>query len=300
MAVVERSSTQKVAVFKGLFTGLRNVYGTYDLRTGRVRQVKATVTDAVLHAHLAGRQPYGVYLLVGDRASVLAVDFGEENLRLPTTFVARAQRHGLSAYIERSKSKGYHAWMFFGEGGVIARKARLVAGRILTEMERPGTEVFPKQDVLTEGVSYGNFINATLFGALVPKGRTVFVDPAEPTRAYPDQWEFLERVQRHAEKDPDAVIEQCHVGEQAKPQVRANGHTRPDLDVSAFGLPPCARRILAEGVSAHQRVSCFRLALHLKRNGIPHDLAVAVLKAWAKKNRPVDGKRVITERETEY
>jgi len=63
--------------------------------------------------------------------------------------------------------------------------------------------------------------------------------------------------------------------------------------MARFGLPPCARKILAEGVSAYQRVSCFRLAVHLKRNGIPYDLVVAVLKAWAKKNRPADGKGVI-------
>lgn len=300
MAAVERSSAQKVAIFKSLFTGLRNVYGTYDLRTGRVRQVKAPVTDDVLLAHLTGRQPYGVYLLVGDRTGALAADFDEDDLHLPMSFVACAQRHGLSAYIERSKSKGYHVWMFFGDGGVAARKARLVAGKILAEIARPGIEVFPKQDVLAEGVSYGNFINAPLFGALVPMGRTVFVDPAYPTRAYPDQWESLEKVQRHTEKDLDVVIERCHLGGHGRPQARANGCMKSDLDVSAFGLPPCARRILAEGVSAYQRVLCFRLAVHLKRNGIPYDLALVVLKAWAKKNRPADGRRIITEPEIEY
>ena len=150
MAAVGRSSAQKVTIFKGLFTGLRNVYGTYDLQTGRVRQVKAPVTDDVLLAHLSGRRPYGVYLLTADRTGALAVDFDDDDLHLPITFVARAQHHGLSAYIERSKSKGYHVWMFFGEGGVVARKARLVASKILTEMERLGTEVFPKQDVLDE------------------------------------------------------------------------------------------------------------------------------------------------------
>jgi hypothetical protein len=300
MVARERTPGKKVEVFKTLFTGLSSVYGTYDMKTGRVRQVKAMVTDEVLLAHLCGRQPYGVYLLVSDRTGALAVDFDEDDLSLPTTFVARARRHGLSAFIERSKSKGHHVWIFFEEGGVVARKARLVAGKILAEMERPGTEIFPKQDVLTEGVSYGNFINAPLFGALVPKGRTVFVDPAEPRRVHPDQWELLESVQRHSERDLDAVIERCHLGAQERPQGGANGHKRSDLDVSAFGLPPCARKILAEGVSTNQRVSCFRLAVHLKRNGIPYDLALVVLKAWAQKNRPVEGKRVITEREIEY
>ena len=69
---------------------------------------------------------------------------------------------------------------------------------------------------------------------------------------------------------------------------------------SPFGLPPCVRRMLAEGVTSSQRVSCFRLAVQLKRNGMPYDLALVVLKAWAKKNRPTDGKRIITDKEIEY
>ena len=58
--------------------------------------------------------------------------------------------------------------------------------------------------------------------------------------------------------------------------------------------------MLAEGVSSYQRVSCFRLAVQLKRNGMPYDLALTALKAWAQKNRPQDGKRIITDREIEY
>jgi hypothetical protein len=256
------------------------------------------VTDEVLPAHLAGRQPYSVYLLTGDRTGALAVDFDEDNLYLPTSFVACARRHGLSGYIERSKSKGYHVWIFFERQGVLAYKARLVARKILADMGAPATEVFPKQDALTDGVSWGNFVNTPLAGALVPKGRTVFVDPAEPTRVYPDQWELLERVQRHTEKDLDTVIKRCHLEAWERPRVGNCSKAEPGA--SAFWLPPCARRILAEGVSAYQRVSCFRLAVHLKRNGIPYDRALAVLRAWARKNRPVDGRRIITEREIEY
>jgi hypothetical protein len=58
--------------------------------------------------------------------------------------------------------------------------------------------------------------------------------------------------------------------------------------------------MLAEGVSSFQRVSCFRLAVQLKRNGMPYDLALITLKAWAKKNHPDEGKRIITESEIEY
>jgi hypothetical protein len=186
--------------------------------------------------------------------------------------------------------------MFF-ERGVPAYKARLVAQKILADIGAPATEVFPKQDALRDGVSYGNFINAPLFGGLVPKGRTVFVDPAAPTRVYPNQWELLEGVQRHTEKDLDIVIGRCHWEVRDRPLAGRCSKAGPE--VSAFGLLPCARQILAEGVSSYQRVSCFRLAVHLKQNGLPYDLALAVLKAWARKNRPAAGRRIITEREIE-
>ena len=302
MEKVKRSTAEKIRIFKGLFTGLTNVYGTYDIKTGRVRQVKEPVTEKVILAHLIGKQSYGVYLLTGDRTRALTVDFDQNEQCVPIYFVTGARCYDMSAYIERSKSKGYHVWIFFDDGGVPACKARLVAQKILADMGKPATEVFPKQDALADGVSYGNFIHAPLFGALVPKGRTVFVDPAEPTEVYPDQWELLERVQRVPEVRLDAVIRSCHL----EPQSRAEEEPRPTSrnesydDTSPFGLPPCARRMLAEGVTSFQRLSCFRLAIHLKRYGMPYDLALAALKAWARKNRPTDGKRIITDPEIVY
>ncbi len=55
--------------------------------------------------------------------------------------------------------------------------------------------------------------------------------------------------------------------------------------------------MLADGVTFQQRVSCFRLAVNLRRAGVPSDLTVTMLRAWARKNRPQNGKRIITEAE---
>jgi hypothetical protein len=300
MEKTKRSTDEKPRIYKSLFTGLKNVYGTYDTKTGRVRQEKTTVTDDIILAHLTGKQSYGVYLLTGDRTTALAVDFDQHDLSLPIAYVAGAGRYDMSAYIERSKSKGYHAWIFF-EKPVSAYKARLVAKKILTDIGKPQTEIFPKQDVLADGVSYGNFINAPLFGALVPEGRTVFVDPAEPTKVSPNQWELLERVRRVGELRLDAIIKSCNLIEppQALEETKPNNRAESDRDTSPFGLPPCARRMLAEGVSSFQRVSCFRLAIRLKRSGMPYDLALITLKAWAQKNHPTDGKNIISDGEIE-
>ena len=287
-----RTTAEKVELFQRLFTGLLNVYGTYDLRTGRVRQVKQPVTERVILAHLQGRRSYGVYLLVKDRTCAIAVDFDSDDLLGPMEFVKAAKDCRLPTYIERSKSKGYHTWIFFGQRSVSAAKARLVVRHILAEIEQPAIEVFPKQDSLDTNLMYGNFINAPLFGALVPKGRTVFLDPTDPTRPHADQWAFLDGVECVPERLLDEIIEINELGVPAGPVVSEG--VNPNNSQRSFGLPLCAQRMLADGVTANQRVSCFRLAVNLKRVGLPLDMAVAVLEAWARRNRPTDGKRIIT------
>ena len=289
-----RGTAEKLALFRLCFSGLSEVYGTYDPSSGRASQVKAPVTENVILSHLTGRKPYGVYLLVKDMTRAIAVDFDTKDRTAPSEFVTRVKHYGLSAYIERSKSKGYHVWIFFDEHGVLALKARLVVQHILEEIEEPQTEIFPRQDQLGGDMRYGNFINAPLFGALVPRGKTVFVDPAtfEP---YPNQWDLLESVKRTTENNLDEVIEINELSPEKMPQPLA--HPSKKAGEGTFGLPPCAVRMLRDGVPQFQRVACFRLAVHFRRLGMPYDVAVAALKIWALKNRPVNGKGVIRESE---
>jgi TOTE conflict system, Archaeo-Eukaryotic Primase domain len=291
-----RTTRQKLRIFRSCFSGLRDVYGTYDRQTGKVRQVKEPVTDHVLLRHLTGRQPYGVYLLVADRTRSVAADFDDIDLDPPMRFVQQARDYGISAYLERSKSKGWHAWIFFPAGGVPAWKARRVVQGVLADIGCPSIEVFPKQDRLSSTNRYGNFINAPLFGGLVPKSRTVFVDTERSLLPCPDQWQVLEEAGRTRESLLDDIIETNGL-----PTFQPAGDDAPVpgpvASTSTYGLPPCARRMLAEGVQEYQRVSCFRLAVHLKKVGLPQDLALTALEKWSAKNRPRQGKDIITSTE---
>ena len=293
--IMKRNNSEKIALFKSFFSGLTNVYGSYDPLSERSFQVKKPVTDRVILSHLKGVQPFGVYLLVKDRTKAIAVDFDDEDGNPPMEFMSRAKHYRIPAYIERSKSKGFHVWIFFEEEGVKASKARLVVRSILEELDFQDIEVFPKQDFLDGDRSYGNFINAPLFGRLVSQGRTVFIDSADSLRPYSDQWDFLDRVERVSETTLDDIIEINPLrGPEVDYSTSPNGQKS---NSSAFGLPPCAQKMLIDGVTSYQRVSCFRLAVHLKRIGFPFDIAVAALKVWALKNRPQDGKGVISEKE---
>jgi len=171
----------------------------------------------------------------------------------------------------------------------------LVVKSILEEIGYPDTEIFPKQDFLDPNASFGNFVNAPLFGQLVPKKKTVFVDP-NTLAPYPDQWVFLESVERVNETTLDDIIE---INELSSPQIaprETKGDSTKD-ECKRASFPPCAQRMLRDGVSRYQRVSCFRLAVHFKRLGIPYDIAIAALMTWSLKNKPLNGKRVIGEKE---
>jgi len=291
----KRKTSDKIRIFRKLFSGLQNVYGTYDSVTGRSWQVKKTVTNDIILAHLKGKHPYGVYLLDKDRTRAIAADFDNNDPFPPIKFINSARHYQLPAYIETSKSKGFHAWIFFNSKGVKASKARLVIKNILEEIEYPQTEIFPKQDFLDHRASYGNFINAPLFGSLVPSEKTVFIDP-NTLKPYPDQWAFLESIKSVREQALDDIIELNDLSI-THTQSEPSSYISTEKNMSRFSLPPCAQKMLQNGVSRYQRVSCFRLAVHLKRLGLPYDVALEALKAWALKNRPINGNQLITERE---
>ncbi|HOW74108.1 MAG TPA: hypothetical protein PKY77_26180 [Phycisphaerae bacterium] len=289
----------KLALFRQRFSGLTYVYGTYDLWTGRAYQVKRPVTDEVLLGHLSGRQPYGVYLLCGEQTRAAVVDIDRPEPGPVLEFLGQARHYGLPVCVERSKSKGWHLWLFADSSGVPAWKARLVIRAVLGDIEQPNLEVFPKRDRLTEEASYGSFIHAPLFGRLVPLGRTVFVDPARNLEPCPDQWQILQDAGLLTESLLDEIIE---INDLQPPEQLSRGVPLPPNRLSGrtWGLPPCARRILAEGVVDNQRVACFWLAVQLKKAGIPKDIALMALTAWAQKNRPRDGRRIITAAEVAY
>lgn len=289
-----RSTAEKVRLFRSRFSGLGHVYGTYDPVSGRSWQVKQPVTEAVVLDHLTGKKPLGIYLLMGTHTRALVVDYDVDEYNLPVEFTNRAAHYGVDAYIEVSKSKGFHVWLFFEYDGVPAAKARAVARHILDEAGHQA-EVFPKQDAIDLNQGYGNFIGLPLFAPLAIQGRTVFVDPRNGLRPVPNQWRYIEQMKIVPESLLDEIIDvnELQVGSsEARECSRSLGTFQP-----AWTLPPCARRMLEEGVSGNQRVACFRLAVHLRRIGLPSDIVMAALQQWATKNRPRDGKRVITDDE---
>jgi hypothetical protein len=293
MNMHDLSRNEKIELFMGLFSGLRCAYGTYSAETGRTYQVKSMVRKSTISSHLWGTRPYGVYLLVADKTRAAAIDFDTRELEPVVKFITQTDRLEIPAYIERSKSKGHHVWMFF-EHPVPACKARAVVHHILDKTGFGDTEVFPKRDRLGENVSYGNFINTPLFNLAVKKQKTVFVNPVNGYRPFRDQWKLLYNAKKISEEKLDDLIDRLNLD---AAEIAYSGKTVNQGRCRRYKLPACKQKMLEQGVTQFQRVSCFRLAVSLKCAGVPFDQAVETLKTWSLKNRPRSGKRVITEKE---
>lgn len=289
-----RTRDEKLRLFADVFTGRVDAYGTHDRATGRSWCVKHRVTRRTMLDHLTGKQPYGIYLLTGTKTNAVVADFDTDDMNPVVDCHHAFVNYDVQSYVERSKSKGYHLWVFLARTGVSAAKARALMFHALAEIDHPATEVFPKQDQIETNRQLGNFINAPLFGGYVPHGRTVFLNPQDGWRPHTDQWQVLESIRRVSEAQLHDLIEINDV-DVGRPSavVEKPGE---EFVAAIHGLPPCALAMLG-GVTENQRVTCFRLAVHLYRLGIPEDLARPLLRAWARKNRPAGGKRVITDHE---
>lgn len=201
----------QVLAFARLFQGRRDAYG---LRHGE--SVKTNVTRATYRQHLEGQQAIGIYPVTDDATChFAAVDFDrvtgkltpEEIDRLALhdarRFMEECGRFGLNRmYLERSKRKGAHAWVFFAEP-VVCADIRRVFTAALEAAQISQYELFPKQDRVTETSPLGNYINLPYPGGNNREGRQMMLDPvSERPIALAD---FLDAVVRF-EADDLALI----------------------------------------------------------------------------------------------
>ncbi len=212
---------QKITLFMSLFRGQDDVYaqrwigrdgksgyspvckGGWRKNSSKSDRKFVPLTTEVIRDHLLGRKTIGIYpLLIDETCLFLAVDFDKSSWQTDVLeFHKTCQSLSLPAYIERSRSgNGAHVWMFFNQP-VSAHQARKLGSLILTKtMEcRPQLgldsydRLFPNQDTLPKG-GFGNLIALPLQKMSRNLGNSVFVDAG--LKPYPDQWEFLSKIER--------------------------------------------------------------------------------------------------------
>src|SRR5467141_1102857 len=161
------------------------------------------LTDEVVRGHLVGDHTIGIYPLLQDETCwFLAVDFDKKTWQKDAiAFLAVCRELSVPAALERSRSgNGGHVWIFF-DRSIPATTARKLGCVILTRAMESRHQLgldsydrfFPNQDTMPKG-GFGNLIALPLQRLPREQGNSVFLD--ELFQPHPDQWRFLESVQR--------------------------------------------------------------------------------------------------------
>ncbi|MEQ2525297.1 DEAD/DEAH box helicase family protein [Bacillaceae bacterium CLA-AA-H227] len=221
---------ERIQIYKNLFKGRTDVYAIrWESKTGKSGYSPACelewhptlckkptikcadcqhrkllkLTDNVIYEHLTGKHTIGLYpLLEDENCWFLAVDFDKKNWQKDVrVFMNTCRTLNVPASIERSRSgNGAHVWIFFSETvpASIARKlGNVLLSHTLEKRYEVGMDsfdrLFPNQDTLPRG-GFGNLIALPLQNGPRKSGNSVFID--ESFIPYPDQWLYLENVEK--------------------------------------------------------------------------------------------------------
>src|ERR1700733_5295996 len=199
----------QLQTFRALFVAREDAHAV--LRGNQPVAVREPLSDKVLAAHFAGECRAGTYLIKLDgKTPFLALDVDVQKKKLVKRILKRLRKRKVKAYVERSKSKGFHIWIFFDKP-LRAIKPRQYAKLLLRGLDASKIEVFPKQDEVREG-GLGNCIWLPLFGRDVSEDRTVFLD--RHFAPLDNQWSLLQSIRRTPRK---LIIEACR---QTEPEAK--------------------------------------------------------------------------------
>jgi len=228
--------------FITLFRGRADVYGHEEGRC-----VKEVLTPEVFSNHLQGIEPIGVYPLVpmGDEFGVVwgCSDIDIEDLGMATSLHDALQAGGAHPYIERSRSKGYHVWVFAPSlvSAISMRNMFLAAHQVA---DIPAREVNPKQVRLTAG-QYGNYVRLPYVGGLhaTPDKRVVL--DRQTFKPVP-LVEFLDNVQ-FTEPDVISTLAAFYKPPVQHQQIVHDGPVCEDLSEALRVLSPLGKVIWRDG-----------------------------------------------------
>lgn len=148
--------------FTKLFRGRKDAYGHEEGRC-----VKEPLTAEVIRGHLDGVAAIGVYPMVpykGDHYVVWGcTDIDIDDLPGAKSIRDSLAAAGVVAHIERSRSKGYHVWVFAAKPvtATAMRRMLLCAHQVA---DYPAREVNPKQEHLV-GSQFGNYVRLPYWDA---------------------------------------------------------------------------------------------------------------------------------------
>jgi hypothetical protein len=200
-----------------------------------------------------------------------AIDIDKLDPALALRLLAALRTLGLSqgVYLERSKGKGFHIIILLSDR-VLAIQVRRIAKAALRQAGLPATtEIFPKQDQLTQDTPWGNYLNLPYFAGDNLQGRRMVVDPGTLTPVPLRIW--LKEVKPFPVDALPAVADALP----AKPQVPARrGTSKAETLAKLSGTQEPGMR----------RPTLVSLAGYLRCRGVAEDVTVELLLPWAREH----------------
>jgi hypothetical protein len=267
LAKAEIIDDPMVERFSFLFAGRTDVWGAV-----HGQAIKAPVTITHYRNHLAGKTSLDIYPLTPQGlVRWFAIDIDKQDPALALRLLAALRTLGLSqaVYLERSKGKGFHIIILLSDW-VLAIQARRIARAALIQAGLPATtEIFPKQDQLTQDTPWGNYLNLPYFAGDNPEGRRMVVDPGTLTPVPLRIW--LEEVKPFPVDALPAVVNTLP----AKPEVAVRrGTSKAEILAKLSGTQEPGMR----------RPTLVSLAGYLRCHGVAEDVAVELLLPWAREH----------------
>lgn len=270
--------------FVTLFRGRGDCYGSDT--GGCVRQ---PLDRNTFQNHLEGHVGIGVYPAVP--ASVPFCVWGCSDIDVEDLGSARLLQRtlkaaGVTSWVERSRSKGYHVWVFASDR-VPAEDMRRMLLATHQVADYPAREVNPKQsDVSTHKV--GNYVRLPYFGGLVetPARRVILDDNDEPMSLQV----FVTQAMRERTSPERIQFLASHYVPPARvtPAVDFSALADEDLEEALRNTSQLARVIWKQGPleSQDRSTALMRLAHVCYRSGVTPSMCRAIVidadKRWGK------------------
>jgi hypothetical protein len=256
--------------FASLFAGRTDVWGAL-----HGQAVKEPVNCTQYRNHLAGVTSLGIYPLTTQGLvhwAAIDIDRQDPHLALDLMEALHALEVTQGVYLERSKGKGYHVIVLLS-GWAPAVVVRRIARAALNEAGLPATtEVFPKQDRLSEITPWGNYLNLPYFGGNNPQGRRMILDPRQLCPIPLEIW--LRQVKSLPVEGLDSALRRLpRIAEPESDSLESRGSRAPVI-------------ALVSGIHATgtRRPTLVSIAGYLRYRGVAEDVAVLLLIPWARQH----------------
>lgn len=270
--------------FVTLFRGRGDCYGSDEGGCVRKPLERQTFVD-----HLEGRSGIGVYPAVPSSTPFCVwgcSDIDVEDLPSARLLQRTLKTAGVMSWVERSRSKGYHVWVF-AQDRVPAEDMRRMLLAAHQVADYPAREVNPKQsDVSAHKV--GNYVRLPYLGGLVdtPQRRVILDDYDTPMP--------LDVFVYHAMRDRTPVERIQFLASHYVPPARVapsidfSSLTDEDLEEALRNTSPLARVIWKQGPleSQDRSTALMRLAHVCYRSGVTPSMCRVIVvdadKRWGK------------------